>query len=98
MRAGNVQLEMRWVIFTDVARDGMGTGINLDATVDLARATGLNAIASGGVASLEDVRRTYEAGLSGVIIGRALYEGEIALEDALRIGATPEDGLGRTKK
>jgi phosphoribosylformimino-5-aminoimidazole carboxamide ribotide isomerase len=87
---------VRWVIFTDVARDGMGTGLNLDATVDLAQATGLNVIASGGVASLEDVRRTYEAGLSGVIIGRALYEGQTALEDALRIGATPEHRLGRT--
>jgi phosphoribosylformimino-5-aminoimidazole carboxamide ribotide isomerase len=81
---------VRWVIFTDVARDGMGTGLNLDATVDLARATGLNVIASGGVASLEDVRRTYEVGLHGVIIGRALYEGQVFLEDALRVGATPE--------
>jgi phosphoribosylformimino-5-aminoimidazole carboxamide ribotide isomerase len=76
---------VHWVIFTDVARDGMSTGLNLDATVSLARETGLNVIASGGVASLEDVRRTYRAGLSGVIIGRALYEGQIALEDALRI-------------
>lgn len=81
-------LGVRWIVFTDVARDGMGTGLNLDATVDLAQETGLNVIASGGVASLEDVRRTYEAGLSGVIIGRALYEGQIALEDALKVGAT----------
>lgn len=77
---------VRWVIFTDVARDGMGNGLNLDATVQLAQATGLHVIASGGVASLEDVQRTYEAGLSGVIIGRALYEGQVALEDALRLG------------
>jgi phosphoribosylformimino-5-aminoimidazole carboxamide ribotide isomerase len=81
-------LGVRWIIFTDVARDGMGTGLNLDATVDLAQETGLNVIASGGVASLGDVRRTYEAGLSGVIIGRALYEGQIVLEDALRVGGT----------
>lgn len=74
---------VRWVIFTDVARDGMGTGLNLDATVNLARNTGLNVIASGGVASLQDVRWAYRAGLSGVIIGRALYEGHVALEDAL---------------
>jgi phosphoribosylformimino-5-aminoimidazole carboxamide ribotide isomerase len=77
---------VRWVIFTDVARDGMGTGLNLDATVNLAQKTGLNVIAAGGIASLEDVRRTYEAGLSGVIIGRALYEGQVKLEDALRVG------------
>ena len=81
---------VRWIIFTDVARDGMGTGLNLDATVNLAQATDLNVIASGGVASLEDVRQTYEAGLNGVIIGRALYEGQITLEDALRVEATPE--------
>jgi phosphoribosylformimino-5-aminoimidazole carboxamide ribotide isomerase len=89
---------VRWVIFTDVARDGMGTGINLDATVDLAQATGLNVIASGGVAGLADVRRTYEAGLNGVIIGRALYEGQITLEDALRVGATHRQRLGRAKE
>jgi phosphoribosylformimino-5-aminoimidazole carboxamide ribotide isomerase len=77
---------IRWLIFTDVARDGMGSGLNLEATVHLAQSTGLNVIASGGVASLEDVRRTHEAGLSGVIIGRALYEGQVALEDALKIG------------
>ena len=75
---------MRWVIFTDVSRDGIGSGINVEATAHLAQTTGLNVIASGGVASLEDVRRAYEAGLSGVIIGRALYEGQVTLEDALR--------------
>jgi phosphoribosylformimino-5-aminoimidazole carboxamide ribotide isomerase len=47
----------------------------------------LHVIASGGVAGLEDVRRAYQAGLSGVIIGRALYEGQVALEEALRVGA-----------
>jgi phosphoribosylformimino-5-aminoimidazole carboxamide ribotide isomerase len=82
-----------WVIFTDVARDGMGNGLNVEATVQLAQTIGpstgsghrLHVIASGGVASLEDVRRAYQAGLSGVIIGRALYEGQVALEDALRV-------------
>jgi len=77
---------VHWIIFTDVARDGMGSGLNLEATVQLARTTGLNVIASGGVASLEDVRRTYEVGLSGVIIGRALYEGQVTLEEALNVG------------
>jgi phosphoribosylformimino-5-aminoimidazole carboxamide ribotide isomerase len=86
---------VRWVIFTDVSRDGMGTGLNLDATIELAQATGpstgsgrrMHVIASGGVASLEDVQRTYEAGLSGVIIGRALYEGAVVLEEALHVDA-----------
>jgi len=78
---------MRWVIFTDVSRDGMGRGLNVKATAHLAQVAGLNVIASGGVASLEDVQQAYQAGLSGVIIGRALYEGQVALEDALLVGA-----------
>ena len=76
---------VRWLIYTDVSRDGTGSGLNLEATAQLAQATGVHVIASGGVASLEDVRLAYQAGLSGVIIGRALYEGQVALEDALRV-------------
>jgi len=79
---------VRWAIFTDVSRDGMGSGLNVAVTAQLAQVTGLHVIASGGVASLEDVQRAYEADLSGVIIGRALYEGQVALGDALRVGAS----------
>jgi phosphoribosylformimino-5-aminoimidazole carboxamide ribotide isomerase len=78
---------VRWIVFTDVSRDGMGSGINLAATMQLAETTGLHVIASGGVASLEDVRLAYDAGLSGIIIGRALYEGSVVLEEALQVGA-----------
>ena len=74
----------RWLIFTDISRDGMSSGVNVEATAELARATGLRVIASGGVASLDDVQRVREAGLRGVIIGRALYEGHIDLEAANR--------------
>jgi len=92
---------LRWVIFTDVARDGMGSGLNVEATAQMAQATGpstssghrLHVIASGGVASLEDVRRAYQAGLGGVIIGRALYEGQVALEDALRVETVKGNAL-----
>lgn len=77
---------VRWIIFTDVTRDGMGSGINLAATMQLAAATKLHVIASGGVASLQDVQQAYDAGLSGIIIGRALYEGKVDLREALRIG------------
>jgi phosphoribosylformimino-5-aminoimidazole carboxamide ribotide isomerase len=73
----------RWLIFTDVSRDGMGSGVNVAATAALAEAAGLAVIASGGVASAEDVVRVRSAGLSGVIIGRALYEGRIDLEALL---------------
>ena len=77
----------RWLNFTDVSRDGMGSGVNVEATAELARATRLNVIASGGVASLADIRRVQENGLHGVIIGRALYEGTVELADALAAAA-----------
>jgi len=70
-----------WCVFTDVARDGIGTGVNVAATLELAQETGMNVIASGGVAGIEDVHRVREAGLVGVIIGRALYEGKINLKE-----------------
>lgn len=75
----------RWLIFTDIARDGVGTGVNVGATAKLAQATGLSVIASGGVASLDDVQRVRDAGLNGVIIGRALYEGHVVLEQAIQV-------------
>lgn len=91
---------VEWLIHTDVGRDGMGSGLNVGASTHLVRATrslgirdaGLRVIASGGVADLGDVKRAYRAGLSGVIIGRALYEGLIRLEDALAVGSTGDVG------
>jgi phosphoribosylformimino-5-aminoimidazole carboxamide ribotide isomerase len=76
-------LGMVWCVFTDVARDGVGTGVNVAATAALAKASGLRVIASGGVAGAEDVERVRVAGLAGVIIGRALYEGQVALKDVV---------------
>ncbi|MFZ5911671.1 MAG: 1-(5-phosphoribosyl)-5-[(5-phosphoribosylamino)methylideneamino]imidazole-4-carboxamide isomerase [Chloroflexota bacterium] len=76
-------LGLRTVIFTDIRRDGLGGGLNLAATRELADASGLDVIASGGVHSVEDVRAVKEAGLAGVIIGRALYEETIDLKAAL---------------
>ena len=93
--AGQTALEMGlqwsnkglcWAIYTDIYRDGMTTGINLEATSRLAQDTGLQVIASGGVASMADVRAAHDAGLSGIIIGRALYEGHLDLKQALLIG------------
>lgn len=77
------QQGVRQIVFTDVERDGIGAGVNLAATAALAQATGLRVIASGGVASLDDVRRVREAGLAGIIIGRALYEGRFSLREVL---------------
>jgi phosphoribosylformimino-5-aminoimidazole carboxamide ribotide isomerase len=78
-------LGLRTVIFTDVSRDGLGGGLNLAATQELADASGLDVIASGGVHTLDDVRAVKEAGLAGVIIGRALYDGTVELGEALRM-------------
>jgi phosphoribosylformimino-5-aminoimidazole carboxamide ribotide isomerase len=76
-------LGLRTVIFTDISRDGLGSGLNIAATRELAEVSGLEVIASGGVHILEDVIAARDAGLSGVIIGRALYEGTIDLKEAL---------------
>jgi phosphoribosylformimino-5-aminoimidazole carboxamide ribotide isomerase len=73
-------------VYTDIARDGMLTGVNVAATVDLARASGLRVIASGGVASLEDIRSLAAHvldGIEGVITGQALYTGALDLREAL---------------
>jgi len=82
-------LGLRTVIFTDVSRDGLGGGLNLAATRELAEASGLEVIASGGVHTLDDVRAAKEAGLAGVIVGRALYEGMLDLREALRESGEP---------
>jgi len=78
-------------VHTDIDRDGALTGLPLDASLSLAEATGLRLILSGGVASLEDVRRAAQAAarapIEGLIIGRALYAGRIALADALEVAA-----------
>ena len=69
------------VVHTDIGRDGDLSGVNGAASVELARETGLQVIASGGVSSIEDVLRLKNrAGIEGVIIGRALYTGAIDLK------------------
>lgn len=76
------------IIYTDIQRDGMLSGVNIAACVALAQATGLRVIVSGGVASLEDIQRVKQmewAGIEGVIVGRALYTGQINLKEALAL-------------
>jgi phosphoribosylformimino-5-aminoimidazole carboxamide ribotide isomerase len=75
------------IIYTDIGRDGMLTGINIEATVKLARAIKLPVIASGGLASIADVQRLvqHEAdGIIGAIAGRAIYEGTLNFKEALK--------------
>jgi phosphoribosylformimino-5-aminoimidazole carboxamide ribotide isomerase len=76
------------IIYTDVARDGMLKGLNLDATVALAQAVSIPVIASGGFASLDDVRALLAARakkLEGAIVGRALYDGRLDAVEALAL-------------
>ena len=73
------------VIYTDIAKDGMLTGPNLETTKALVENTGMDIIASGGVSRLEDISRLKAIGVSGVIVGKALYTGKIDLREALRI-------------
>jgi phosphoribosylformimino-5-aminoimidazole carboxamide ribotide isomerase len=77
------------VIYTDIDRDGMQTGVNLEATREVARAAGVPVIASGGVATLDDIRALLPLaadGVAGVVTGRALYEGTLDLAAAIRLG------------
>jgi phosphoribosylformimino-5-aminoimidazole carboxamide ribotide isomerase len=76
------------IVFTDIGRDGVLAGLNIDKTLELARAVDIPVIASGGLASLADIERLLEpdcAILAGAIAGRALYDGRIDAKAALRL-------------
>jgi phosphoribosylformimino-5-aminoimidazole carboxamide ribotide isomerase len=78
------------VIYTDIGRDGMLTGVNIEATVRLAQALSVPVIASGGLASLDDIRKLREVegeGITGCITGRAIYEGKLDFAAALKVAA-----------
>lgn len=76
---------LRTVIFTDIRRDGLGSGLNIPSTRELAYVSRLDVIASGGVHTLDDVIAAKDAGLAGCIIGRALYDGVVDLKEALQV-------------
>ena len=75
---------IRSCVLTDVKRDGVSSGVNVDSAIELQNHTGLQVVASGGVSSLADVGRVRKAGLAGVIIGRALYEGKITISECMK--------------
>jgi phosphoribosylformimino-5-aminoimidazole carboxamide ribotide isomerase len=78
------------IIYTDIHRDGMSTGPNLEATVTLARSVSIPVIASGGISGIQDVARIAEMepdGVIGMITGRALYQGTLDLAEAIRIAS-----------
>ncbi|MDI5890410.1 1-(5-phosphoribosyl)-5-[(5-phosphoribosylamino)methylideneamino]imidazole-4-carboxamide isomerase [Halomonas rhizosphaerae] len=76
------------IVYTDIARDGMMSGVNVEATAQLAREGGLPVIASGGVTDLDDLRALIaagEPGILGAITGRAIYEGSLDVAEAQRL-------------
>ncbi len=76
------------IIFTDVERDGMGTGLNWEMTRSITRATSTPVIAAGGISRMEEIaflKKLESEGVMGVIVGRALYTGQIKLEEAIQV-------------
>jgi phosphoribosylformimino-5-aminoimidazole carboxamide ribotide isomerase len=87
-------LGVRTVLYTDVAREGLLAGVNVTGALELAEATGLRVIVSGGVGGADDIRElVHQAhrGLQGVVIGQALYNGRLQLADAIRIAGEGPD-------
>ncbi len=73
------------IVYTDIARDGMMQGVNIDATVNLAKESGMPIIASGGVTNMQDIKQLHAVahnGIVGAITGRAIYEGSLNLQEA----------------
>ncbi len=74
------------IICTDVGKDGTLEGVNVDFTLSIARASGVDTIASGGVRDIEDIKKLLETKeIAGVIVGKAFYEGTLDLEEAFRL-------------
>ncbi len=79
------------IVFTDINKDGMQRGVNIDATRQLAKSVSIPVIASGGVSSIDDIKMLLpleDVGVQGVITGRALYSGELDLKQAIEISRT----------
>lgn len=74
---------VRHVVYTDISRDGMLSGPNVEATEKLTKDTGLDIIASGGVSCMDDLRKLRDRGIRGAIIGKALYEKKLDLKEAV---------------
>jgi len=79
------KLGVAWIVYTDIGRDGMLSGPDIDGTIALAQGTGMKIIASGGIHSLTDIRRLLDeeaSGIAGFITGKAVYEGKFTVREA----------------
>ena len=79
---------VKTIIYTDISRDGTLSGVNVEATSMLAKGSGVSIVASGGVSSLDDIKKIKVAeqdGIEGVIVGRSIYTGTLDLSEALKI-------------
>lgn len=79
------KLGCRIIIYTDIETDGMMSGPNLKAIKEMADSVGMDVIASGGVSSLQDLKKLKDTGVSGAVTGKAIYTGEIDLKEALKL-------------
>ncbi len=78
-------LGAKTIIYTDISRDGMLAGPNLKAMEEMVKAVGIEIIASGGVKSIEDIKNLKDIGVAGVIVGKALYTGDVDLAEAIKV-------------
>jgi len=76
------------IICTDVGRDGMLSGVNVDFTLEIKKASKIETIASGGLKDIEDIKKLIEAGVDGTIVGKAFYEGTLDLQEAFKLTNT----------
>jgi phosphoribosylformimino-5-aminoimidazole carboxamide ribotide isomerase len=79
------EVGVQLVEYTDVGRDGLFTGVDAAGAAAIQKEAGVQVVASGGVASLDDVKACKAAGLAGVIVGKAIYEGRLRLADAVKL-------------
>ncbi|MGD0112461.1 MAG: 1-(5-phosphoribosyl)-5-[(5-phosphoribosylamino)methylideneamino]imidazole-4-carboxamide isomerase [Armatimonadota bacterium] len=77
-------LGVKWIVFTDIGSDGMLQGPNVTALREMAESLEASIIASGGITTVDDVKAVRDAGAAAAIIGRALYEGRLSLEEAMK--------------
>ncbi len=83
---------VRYAVYTDIGKDGTLGGVNVQACCEMAQATGLKVIASGGVGSLHDIAALRAAQMYGAILGKALYANSFSLSDALGLAEEKENG------